>query len=255
MTKVTQLQQDYTLEKDLHKSLGISLGDGCQVLSCCVIESHWKMTVNGRSSIQFWFISAQLEQTLWVAVAVAAKHWSCDSGAGEGRRQEQGQGLKCVGSRLGWIPGMPQAPFEYYLHTFSTHHTDRNPIICCLKVLQQLKEDQTTVTDLSTSSQVKLLPKMHWISFFNRWELEIHTKKGSVIFSLLQNKVPCSAHLIFGWMRHLNLHIMYGFFCFHPLPRFKIYGYHLGWFQFPLIICATDVHLSDFNHVVVTGLA
>lgn len=163
-----------------------------------------------------------------------------------------------MGSRHSLITGMPQPPFQHYIHTH-LHH-----LSCChkcnhllLKVLQQVKQDQTTVTNPSTSSQVKFLPKMHWISLFNKWELEDckHTKKSLWFFSLLQNTVLCSAHLIFGWIRHLNLHILRGFFCLQSLPHFKIYGYHLGWFQFPLIICATDVHLSDFNHVVVTGLA
>lgn len=255
MTKVTQLRKDYTLKKDLHKSLGISLGDGCQVLSCCVIESHWKMTVSGRSSIQFWFISGQLEQTLWVAVAVAAKRWSSDSGCWGRKETRTGARFKMCGEQTWMDPRYAPSPL-WVLSTHlqhPSHWQKSNHLSLKGPAAAETRPDKSDWPFYLFTGRT---PAKNALNFpFQQMRIGNTQKKVSVIFSLLQNKVPCSDHLIFGWIRHLNLHIMYGFFCFHPLPRFKIYGYHLGWFQFPLIICATDVHLSDFNHVVVTGLA
>lgn len=54
----------------------------------------------------------------------------------------------------------------------------------------------------------------------------INTEKVVDTFSVLQNNVSCSAHLLFGTLT-------FTFFFFPPpsylyhLPSFKIYGYHL----------------------------
>ena len=41
ITEVGQLHEDNTLKKNLHKSLDIHLEDAYQVLSFCLMKSHW----------------------------------------------------------------------------------------------------------------------------------------------------------------------------------------------------------------------